>query len=249
MYRTLSITLLTTFFLMTCKTGFANEDVTTMLNKADSYRLSADEVRVDSEIRLFKHGKLDKERQYSVFIKPGRRSLVLFRHAAEKGQRMLMLDDKFWMILPRSRRPIRITANQKLLGEASSGDIATLTWGEDYQGEVLEETEIDNIAVYKLMLSAKRKGVSYKKIILYLERERHVPVQAELYLSSGKLAKLAHFEMGEVDGRRMVKRMILEDHLQKNRQTVIEYTTIRPQTIPDKAYNPYYLTKNALLDW
>ena len=76
-------------------------------------------------------GTLEKERLYEVLIKPGRRSLVLFQSKAEAGQKVLMLDDRYWLLLPKTRRPVRITASQKLLGEASTGDIATMTWSED----------------------------------------------------------------------------------------------------------------------
>jgi len=91
-------------------------DIQTILKQADNYRLPQDTVQVETSVALYKKGKLDKERQYSVYIKPGRRSLVIFNSAVERGQKVLMLDDKFWMIMPKSRRPIRITPMQKLLG-------------------------------------------------------------------------------------------------------------------------------------
>jgi hypothetical protein len=53
---------------------------------------------------------------------------------AERGQKLLMQGDDFWLMMPASQRPLRITPMQKLLGEASTGDIATMTWGEDYDG-------------------------------------------------------------------------------------------------------------------
>ena len=42
---------------------------------------------------------------------------------AEKGQKVLMLGDDFWLLMPDSQRPLRITPMQKLLGDASTGDI------------------------------------------------------------------------------------------------------------------------------
>jgi len=41
---------------------------------------------------------------------------------------VLMLGDDFWLLMPSSQRPLRITPMQKLLGDASTGDIATLSW-------------------------------------------------------------------------------------------------------------------------
>jgi len=54
---------------------------------------------------------------------------VIFKSAVEAGQKMLMLQDNYWLQMPKSRRPIRITPMQKLLGEASVGDISTLSGG------------------------------------------------------------------------------------------------------------------------
>ena len=220
------------------------EDVTSLLKEADNYRLAGDASQVEIEINLLKNGKINKERRYSVFIKPGRRSLVLFRHAAERGQKVLMLDDKFWTILPKSKRPIRITASQKLLGEASSGDIATMTWSEDYRGTLIGEADINGVTCLHLMLTAARKGVSYQKVELYLTKNEHYPLQAKLFLASGKLAKIAEFEMGELNGDPQVTKMILRDLIQKNRRTDIRYLSATQKTLEDKYYNPAYLVRN-----
>ena len=60
------------------------------------------------------------------FVQRDHQSLVLMRSPAEAGQKVLMLGDDFWLLMPGSQRPLRITPAQKLLGDASTGDIATL---------------------------------------------------------------------------------------------------------------------------
>src|SRR2546428_1200804 len=80
-------------------------DVKTLLKEADAFRLSGESVRVDTEVRVLKSGTLDKTRLYAVYVKPGRRSLVVFRSPSERGQKMLMLGDDFWLVLPTSQRP------------------------------------------------------------------------------------------------------------------------------------------------
>jgi hypothetical protein len=117
--------------------------VKALLKQADDFRLAIASGRVETEVRSFKGDALDKTRLYAVYLKPGRRSLVLFRTASERGQKMLMLGDDYWLMMPSSQRPLRITAMQKLLGEASTGDIATMTWSDDYDGAVSGEDVID----------------------------------------------------------------------------------------------------------
>ncbi|MBI5109866.1 MAG: outer membrane lipoprotein-sorting protein [Rhodocyclales bacterium] len=220
--------------------------VKALLKQADDYRLAIASGRVDTEVRSFKGDTLDKTRLYAVYLKPGRRSLVLFRTASERGQKMLMLGDDYWLMMPASQRPLRITAMQKLLGEASTGDIATMTWSEDYDGSVSGEETIDGQACLKLDLVGQRKGVSYPRIVLYLAKKDRHPVQAELYVASDKLAKLARFRMGEVGGRRQVTVMTLVDHLQKERSTEVHYLSRTDKSLSDDYFNPAFLVRADL---
>lgn len=99
-----------------------SQQVTEMIAKADSYRLnSAQASKVVSVVALYQDEQLDKTREYNVYTRPNRESLVVFKSAVEAGQKMLMIEDNYWLLMPKSRRPIRITPMQKLLGEASVG--------------------------------------------------------------------------------------------------------------------------------
>ena len=224
--------------------GFAADaKLQALVKQADAYRLAMDAGRVETEIRSFKAGQLDKTRNYTVYLKPGYRSLVLFRSPAERGQKLLMQGDDFWLMMPSSQRPLRITPMQKLLGEASTGDIATMTWGEDYEAAALGEEVVAGQPCLKLELTATRKGVSYPRVVAWIARKGHAPVQAELYVASDKLAKVASFTLGEVDGRRQVTTMTLTDHLQKERSTEVHYLSRTPKTLGDEWFNPAFLIR------
>lgn len=231
--------------VLLCLPAFA-DDVSSLLKQVDGYRLSADSARVETEVRVHRHGRLDKTRNYTVYVKPGRRSVVVFRSAGERGQKMLMVGDDFWLVMPTSQRPMRITPMQKLLGDASTGDVATMTWSDDYDGRIDGEATIDGVACLRLDLAARRKGVSYPRIVLYVAKNDHHPVRAELFVASNKLAKTASFELGERDGRRQVVRMTLIDGLQDQRSTEIRYLSATPEALPDEYYNPAFLARTGL---
>ncbi|QIL86630.1 outer membrane lipoprotein-sorting protein (plasmid) [Vibrio sp. HDW18] len=224
-------------------------DVVGMVKRADEFRLKESAAKVVSVVQLYQDGKLEKTNQYDVYVRENRESLVLFQSATEAGQKMLMLGDNYWLLMPKSRRPIRITPMQKLLGEASVGDISTLTWSDDYQpsleGEesVLREDQ-SSVETYRLVLKAKTAGASYQAITLWLNRTDAAPVKAELYLHSGKLAKVAWFT---VQGERVVE-MTLLDNIQPSKRTVIEYQSVQPKRLEDKFYNPAYLIQNPALE-
>lgn len=237
-------TLLASAALFALPAGAA--DVKALLGEADSYRLIDQSSRVDTEVRVFKRGKLDKTRLYAVYVKPGRRSLVVFRSPSERGQKMLMLGDDFWLVMPASQRPLRITPMQKLLGDASTGDVASMTWAEDYDGRVEGEVLVEGVPCLKLDITGQRKGVCYPRIVLYLAKNDRRPVQAELYVASDKLAKEAAFKIGVVDGRRMVTEMTLVDRLQQDRRTEVHYLARSRKALSDEYYNPAFLVRADL---
>ncbi|MDR2637604.1 MAG: outer membrane lipoprotein-sorting protein [Zoogloeaceae bacterium] len=251
----------------------AETDVAALLRQADLYRRPAGPVRVETEVRQYRNGALDKERLYTVYAKPGRRSLVLMKSPSEIGQKVLMLGEKFWLLTPDSQRPLRITANQKLLGEASTGDIATMTWSEDYRGELVGEVDCPGFSAatvataaaesdsfgsaavsrekvcLRLRLTAAAPGVTYANVDLFLGKESKVPVKADLFVDSGKRAKEAWYLEDEQDGGKRIMAMLLIDDIQTTRRTVVRYKSMEAKECPDEFFNPAALVRNALPGW
>jgi hypothetical protein len=241
----------------------AADNVAVLLKQADAFRLPAQSVRVETHVELYKNDVLDKERLYTVYMKPGRRSLVLMKSPSEIGQKVLMLADQFWLLMPESQRPLRITASQKLLGEASTGDIASMTWSEDYDGSVRDEVDCpppppnlpDAAAPTKprrclhLDLAQARAGVTYARVELYLDKASRQPIKADLYVGSGKRAKEAWYAAKQVDGQPRIMTMLLLDDIQPNRRTLIRYRSIVPKEAPDEFFNPAALVRNSLSGW
>jgi hypothetical protein len=249
--------------LLLAAPAFAAENVAALLKQADAFRLPAESVKVETHVELYKNDALDKERLYTVYVKPGRRSLVLMKSPSEAGQKVLMLADQFWLLMPESQRPLRITPSQKLLGEASTGDIATMTWSDDYDGSVVDEvdcpappTGLADVTVpakthrcLHLDLAQARSGVTYARVELYLDRASKTPIKADLYVGSGKRAKEAWYVAKTVDGQPRIMTMVLLDDIQPNRRTVIRYRSIVPKAAPDEFFNPAALVRNPLTDW
>lgn len=225
------------------------KNVDDIIKKAESYRIRSNSVKVETEVKLYKEDVLYKSNKYRVFIKPGRRSLIKFLSAQESGQKVLMIQDKFWILMPSSRRPIRITPMQKLLGEASTGDIAIMTWSEFYSGKIvdLNTTYAEKPAIL-LELNSKVKGTTYERIELWVSKEKYIPFAANLFLKSGKMAKKAIYQTKKIDTQIMINRMTLIDNIQKGRRTEVLINSITPYELPDKYFNPMFLVRNDLED-
>jgi galactitol-specific phosphotransferase system IIB component len=227
----------------------AKENVEEMIRQADLYRVESSSAKVVSLVSLFENNQLDKTREYHVYTRPNRESLVVFKSQVEAGQKMLMLGDNYWLLMPKSRRPIRITPMQKLLGEASVGDISTLTWSEDYSGQLITQETLtlasgELVVTNKLQLTSTTSGASYQTINLWLNEANSFPIKADLYLRSGKLAKQAWFGEGIRDAQPRVVSMTLLDQIQPAKKTIIEYLEIEEVELDERFYNPAYLTRN-----
>lgn len=239
------------------------QDAEALLRDADRYRTGADNLRVDTLVQAYtSDGTLERERRYTVFAQSDRRTLVLMQSAAEKGQKVLMLGDDFWLLMPSSQRPMRITPMQKLLGDASTGDIATMRWSGDYSATLVGLEPCVDATVptgaaavtqatpptscYHLQLQAMRKGVTYQRIALWLGQQRHEPVRAQLYVQSDKLAKQALFEVDQALSS--VSAMVLIDPLGKQKQTRIHYLARKERTVPVEWLNPMFLARSPVLE-
>ena len=222
-----------------------------VLKNADAFRTGgAQQQQVETEVRVLNaDGSLDKERRYTVLTQTEHRSLVLMRSPAEKGQKVLMLGDDFWLLMPSSQRPLRITPLQKLLGDASTGDVATLSWSEDYSGELQGEERCAEQACLKLSLQATRKGVSYQRILLWVGKTRHQPLRAELYVQSDKLAKTAEFRYEKNEkGEQLISEMLLQDALSQRKLTQVRYVARKTREAPEAWFNPMFLARSPNLE-
>ncbi|MBS1190154.1 MAG: hypothetical protein H6R10_1946 [Rhodocyclaceae bacterium] len=228
-------------------TARADDGIAPLLQQADAYRLAEKNALVDVEVDVLRHGEVDKQRQYAVYVKPGRRSLVVMKTPIEIGQKVLMLGEQFWLLMPDTQRPLRITASQKLLGEAAVGDVASLTWSEDYDGTLAGEEAIDGRPCLHLSLQARRP-VTYSRIELWLDKASREPVKADFFVGSDKRAKEARFELSHLAGRRRVTRMVLIDNLQAGKQTVVRYLAFREHQLGDESFNPAALVRRVAVE-
>ena len=95
----------------------AADDVKSLLTAADRWRTGADALQVETQVTtLARDGSVDKERRYTVFVQPGRRSLVLMRSPAEAGQPADRTQDLARPVDRRRPRPPGAQQNRQQLG-------------------------------------------------------------------------------------------------------------------------------------
>ncbi|MBN2345498.1 MAG: outer membrane lipoprotein-sorting protein [Candidatus Aminicenantes bacterium] len=209
-----------------------------LLAKIDRYRMLAGSFRMDVRLQDYDGETLKDEALFKGFFAGDDRSLLICDSGKDKGMKVLMKGDDMWVNLGGSKRALRITPMQRLMGEASNGDVAKVSFNRDYTGKRLD----DEGGLLKLELKAKSTGATYQRVLLYADPRTHQPVKAEFFLLSGKHYKTAHYQKGTVgDNRAAITTMRIEDKRNPRRYTLMEYLDFKPGQFPEKYFNVMYL--------
>jgi outer membrane lipoprotein-sorting protein len=218
-------------------------DAAEILKKVDVFRNPLDSFVIDVKLTSHRDGAKAEDWDFRVYGRGSDKSLVEFvSPASEKGRYLLMLNDAMWIYMPNTSRPIRISPLQRLMGEASNGDVARTNYSVDYIAELAGEEEIDGVRTYVLNLQARDTGVSYSRVRLWVNSRNHEPIQSEFYVASGKLMKRAYFrEFGIMNGMRTVTKIEIHDVVRPGRWTLMSYANLQSRNVPDKMFNKNYL--------
>ena len=213
--------------------ALAGDDPAAILARVDAARNPLDSFSVDVELTSFS-GSSSESSKYRVYGKGSDRSVVEFMApATEKGKFLLMLRDAMWIYMPSASRPIRISPLQRLMGQASNGDVARTNFTVDYNPTAL--TTDGNTWV--LDLAAKDPSVAYARVRLWVDKGTNAATRADFYVVSGKLIKRAYYHD---DGMRIE----IEDLLRPGNKTVMRFANRARRDNPDKMF-----TKDSLGKW
>jgi hypothetical protein len=209
-----------------------------VLEQADQVRNGSGSALIKVRIANFKGNELEQENIFEVYAKGSEKSLIKSLDPRSRGLRILMLGDDMWISMPDVSRPIRITPAQRLVGQASNGDVAKTYYAVDYDPRLVREEKVGQRLCALLDLKAKRKGATYQRIEYWVDLATLAPVQANFYLTSGKNSKFAAFdEFKALLGQRMVTRITIEDRILGKEKTIIEYLSAESRELPEKYFN------------
>jgi outer membrane lipoprotein-sorting protein len=213
-----------------------------ILAAADRTRAGWDSFVVDVLITTFKTDRSSEASRYEVFNKGSARTLVKFEDVRDRGKVLLQLDDAMWLYLPSTSRPVRVTALQRLSGNASNADVAQRTYADAYAPALAGEEAVKGKPAYVLDLTAKSKSATYQRIRYWVATDTLLPLKAEFALTSGKASKMTEFEEYQtVQGRRLLSRQVIYDLLRNEQKTVMEFRNYEGRALPDKMFNQNYL--------
>ena len=178
------------------------------------------------------------------------RSLIRFVVPPRDANKlMLKSGNDLWFYDPSSQATIRISPQQRLLGQAANGDVVTVNLARDYRAELLGEEElVDGERVkrrtHKLALAASAPGVTYHRVEMWVEVGSTRPVRALFHSESGRLLKTAYYrKFAPQLGRERPTEMVIIDGLDPQWVTVMRYSEFAFREVPEAWLQRDYLPR------
>ena len=159
-----------------------------------------------------------------------------------RGNKILMLGPSMWFYKQGLSKPVPISLRQKLMGDASYGDIASTNYAGDYEATELPDDEVNGEPCHVYDLKARSEKVTYERVRYWVSKAREVGVKAEYYTVSGKKFKSAAMEYGNlvsVDGkaRPFLSRITLRGELLNGALTYLTVREPRIEPLPDYVFD------------
>lgn len=169
--------------------------------------------------------------------------------ARDAGKVVLLNGSNMWFYDPASKASIRISPQQRLLGQASDGDVVTVNLARDYTAklvgaETLQDADRVQRDCWHLDLAAATPEAIYNRVEYWLERGTYRPVKGKFYADSGRLLKIAYFHKYEdqLGGVRPTETIII-DAVDANLVTTLTTANYRAQEIPDSWFQRDFLPR------
>nr|AEQ20575.1 hypothetical protein [uncultured bacterium CSLF42] len=179
--------------------------------------------------------------RYEVLAKGNEKTLIeTLEPASAHGNSILMVGHDLWIFVQDVSQPLRISFQQRLMGDVANGDLARANFVGDYTPSIAKE----NSQFYVLNLNAKFDDVTYSRVLLVVEKKTFRPVKAQFFAASGKLLKSGSYEnYREVEGALRPTRLVFSNPLVKGQTSVVTYSTLVKENFPDKYFTKDYLKK------
>lgn len=231
-----------TAILLSFALPLAADDLQSLLAAVDATRNAFDEAVITARATQIVGGKETGSADFDVYVKGRDRGLIVFRGGKNNGRKVLTSGDKMWLLVPGSTNPVPITANQRLLGGASFGDVSRLRFSEDYVAKDAGEKEsVAGRSCRVLELTAKSARSSYPRVLLSVDEPEKVPCRVRFFLASGKEVRVVTFtKFQTLNGRTVVAEMEVRDLLgpSSNAVTRLEYRKYRTARIDSRIFTP-----------
>ena len=222
---------------------------------ADNVRNPGQPFRAVDTLTEYVSGAARNQDQLVVFSKQDAathqfRNLVRYVAPPRDAGKMVLLDaHNLWFYDPASKASVRISPQQRLIGQASVGDILTTNFATDYNAtllgdETITDAEHQQRACWHLDLKAATDTATYNRIEYWVEHGSFHPIKARFFSDSGRLLKILYYRgfQQRLGGVRPSEAIII-DAVDSSLVTSLQFGDPRPQEIPEAWFQRDYLPR------
>jgi hypothetical protein len=213
--------------------------------KADQVRFPVEPFEVSIAISTTDASQSADVRRYRIFAKGQENTIVMVTEPdSDRGQILLMKGRDLWIFLPAVSQPVRLSFAQRLTGQVANGDLARTNFAGDYAAKLLRIENTGNESRYVLELTAIDRSVTYHRVIYWVGQTNYRPYRAEFYSLSDRLLKICLYENYKpMAGRERPTRLVMQNALAKDEESVLEYSNMRVRDLPDRMFTKDYLKR------
>lgn len=169
--------------------------------------------------------------------------------ARDAGKVMLKNGGDLWFYDPSTKSALRIAPQQRLLGQASNGDVVTVNFARDYTASIAaEETVTDgerrSRSAHKLLLRPSGADATYGSIELWTDAQTQAPIKARFFADSGRLLKTAFYRKFQQQlGAERPTETVIIDGLDPKSVTIVQLSDFAARRIPPHWFQRDHLAK------
>lgn len=169
--------------------------------------------------------------------------------ARDAGKLMLKNGKDMWFYDPTSKASVRLSPQQRLMGQASNGDVVTIDLAKDYKATIDAEEEITDgerktRKAKKLFLVAESPDVTYASIEMWVDAENNRPLKARFFAESSRLLKTVYYRrfQRQLGADRPTESVII-DGLNPQAVTLMRFSDYAARNIPEIWMQRDYLAR------
>lgn len=232
-----------------------NSDAQVLLAQSDAIRNPSQPFRVTVTLTEFEKGVQANTTTLVSFARTLENggqfaSLVRFvQPLRDAGKVMLKNGSDLWFYDPGTKSAVRISPQQRLMGQAANGDVVTVNFARDYTAtiaaeETVRDGEKQQRRSYKLMLNAASNDATYGAIELWVDAATSAPIKARFFAESGRLLKTAFYRkfQSQMGAERPTETVII-DGLDPQAVTLVRLSDFAPRNVPTSWFQRDHLPR------
>ena len=237
------------YLLCMTKFSFAEVDLATSLLKASDQGRGGFEEGIEwiANIETIENGE-STNREFLLKAKKNDALAESLKPSKNRGEVFLFNDRQMWFYKSSLKKPVSISARQKLSGQAANGDIASTHYARDYTPKLERTEDIDGVKHYVLLLKAKVQNLTYDGIRYWISDKSKLATKIEFLTLRGLPFKIGYLEYNNTLVRNGIKipfvsQLSIVDAKFNQNKSIIKYSSPKIVNHSDAIFNINNITR------